>query len=237
MFVEEASHSDLAEFNYLSSRIFCSSLVKRFSLCTRWLSDVCKRSRALFAQCREVERTSYTKHCIRYCQLNQYDFREHCTKYTASQFLQSSDIKVIAWSYEELLCRKVFHYSAWLCCFLERHRCFLSITCVELWAWFQIFDESECLTETLFLSFKLWRWCTKLNDDFLNRKESSSIEEKSLLTRYINEHNWINFLMLSWKNWSLYKEDWKLVCINCEADSTRRVDWVLSINSTLYNKI
>ncbi len=92
----------------------------------RWLSDVCEQSRALFAQCQEVEWTSYTKHHIRYCQLNQYDFREHCTKYTASWFSQSSDTKVIAWLYEELLCRKVFHYSAWLCYFLERHRCFLS---------------------------------------------------------------------------------------------------------------
>ena len=78
--------------------------------------------------------------------------------------------------------------------------CLLSITCVELWAWFQISNESECLTEALSLSFKLWRWCTKLNDDFFNRKESSSIEEKSSLMRYINEHNWINSLMLSWKN-------------------------------------
>ncbi len=85
--------------------------------------------------------------------------------------------------------------------------CLLNITCIELWAQFQIFDESECLTETLSLSFKLWKRCTKLNDDFLNRKESSSIEEKSSLTKYINEHNWINSLMLSWKNWSLYEEN------------------------------
>ncbi len=115
--------------------------------------------------------------------------------------------------------------------------CLLSITYVKLWAWFQISDESECLIETLLLSFKLWRRCMKLNDDFLNRKESSSIEEKSLLTRYINEHNWINSLMLSWKNWSSYEEDWKSVCMSCEADSTRRVDWVLSVNFTLYDKI
>ena len=115
--------------------------------------------------------------------------------------------------------------------------CLLSITCVELWARFQISDESECLTETLSLSFKLWRRCTKLNDDFLNRKKSSSIKEKSSLTRYIDEHNRINSLMLSWKNWSSYEEDWKSVCISCEADSTRRVDWVLSVNSTSYDKI
>ena len=102
--------------------------------------------------------------------------------------------------------------------------CLLSITCVELWAWFQISDESECLTETLSLSFKLWKQRMKLNDDFLNRKESFSIEEKSSLTRYINEHNRINSLMLSWKNWSSYEEDWKLVCMSCKADSTRRVD-------------
>ncbi len=74
--------------------------------------------------------------------------------------------------------------------------CFLSITYVELWAWFQISNESECLTETLSLSFKLWRQRMKLNDDFLNRKKSSSIEEKSSLMKYINEHNWINSLML-----------------------------------------
>ncbi len=115
--------------------------------------------------------------------------------------------------------------------------CLLSITCVKLWAWFLISDESECLTETLSLSFKLWRRCTKLNDDFLNRKEFSSIEEKSSLMRYINEHNQINSLMLSWKNWNSYEEDWKSVCMSCEADSTRKVDWVLSVNFTLYNKI
>ena len=115
--------------------------------------------------------------------------------------------------------------------------CLLSITYIKLWARFQISDESECLTETLSLSFKLWRWCMKLNDNFLNRKMSSSIEEKSSLTRYIDEHNWINSLMLSWKNWSSYEEDWKSVCMNCEADLTRRVDWVLSVNSTSYNKI
>ena len=115
--------------------------------------------------------------------------------------------------------------------------CLLSITCVKLWAWFQIFNESECLTETLSLSFKLWKWCMKLNDDFLNRKKSSSIEEKLSLMRYINEYNWINSLMLSWKNWNSYEEDWKSVCMNCEADSTRRVDWVLFINFTSYNKI
>ena len=115
--------------------------------------------------------------------------------------------------------------------------CLLSITYVKLWAWFQIFNESECLTETLSLSFKLWKWCMKLNDDFLNRKEFSLIEEKSSLTKYINEYNWINSLMLSWKNWSLYEEDWKSVCISCKADSTRRVDWVLFINFTSYNKI
>ncbi len=115
--------------------------------------------------------------------------------------------------------------------------CLLNITYVKLWARFQISNESECLTETLLLSFKLWRRRTKLNDDFLNRKESSSIKEKSSLTRYIDEHNWINSLMLLWKNWSLYEEDWKSVCISCEADSTRRVDWVLSINFTSYNKI
>ncbi len=123
-----------------------------------------------------------------------------------------------------------------------RHRwtlmlCLLSITCVELWAQFQISDESECLTETLPLPFKLWRRRTKLNDDFLNRKEFSSAEEKSSLTRYIDEHNRINSLMLSWKNWSSYEEDWKSVCMSCEADSTRRVDWVLSVNSTSYDKI
>ncbi len=67
--------------------------------------------------------------------------------------------------------------------------CLLSITYVKLWAWFQISNENECLTETLSLSFKLWRRCTKLNDDFLNRKESFSIEEKSSLTRYIDEYN------------------------------------------------
>ena len=115
--------------------------------------------------------------------------------------------------------------------------CLLNITYVKLWAWFQISNESECLTETLLLSFKLWRRRTKLNDDFLNRKKSSSIKEKSSLTRYIDEHNWINSLMLLWKNWSLYEEDWKSVCMSCEADSTRRVDWVLSINFTSYNKI
>ncbi len=115
--------------------------------------------------------------------------------------------------------------------------CLLSITCIKLWAQFQISDKSECLTETLSLSLKLWRWCTKLNDDFLNRKKSFSIEEKLSLIRYIDEHNWINSLILSWKNWSLYEEDWKSVCMNCEADSTRRVNWVLFVNSTLYNKI
>ncbi len=115
--------------------------------------------------------------------------------------------------------------------------CLLNITYVKLWARFQISNESECLTETLLLSFKLWRRRTKLNDDFLNRKKSSSIKEKSSLTRYIDEHNWINSLMLLWKNWSLYEEDWKSVCMSCEADSTRRVDWVLSINFTSYNKI
>ena len=115
--------------------------------------------------------------------------------------------------------------------------CLLNITYVKLWARFQISNESECLTETLLLSFKLWRRRTKLNDDFLNRKESSSIKEKSSLTRYIDEHNWINSLMLLWKNWSLYEEDWKSVYMSCEADSTRRVDWVLSINFTSYNKI
>ncbi len=115
--------------------------------------------------------------------------------------------------------------------------CLLSITYVKLWAWFQISNESKCLTETLLLSFKLWRQCMKLNNDFLNRKKSSSIEEKSSLTRYIDEHNQINSLMLSWKNWSSYKEDWKSVCMSCKADSTRRVDWVLSVNSTLYDKI
>ncbi len=139
----------------------------------------------------------------------------------------------------KLLCTKT---SLMLKLFKLRHcwilmSCLLSITCVELWAWFQISDESECLTETLSLSFKLWRRCTKLNDDFLNRKKSSSIKEKSSLTRYIDEHNWINSLMLSWKNWSSYEEDWKSVCISCEADSTRRVDWVLSVNSTSYDKI
>ncbi len=115
--------------------------------------------------------------------------------------------------------------------------CLLSITYIKLWAQFQISDESECLTETLSLSFKLWRWCTELNDNFLNRKESFSIEEKSSLTRYIDEHNRINSLMLSWKNLSSYEEDWKSVCMSCEADSTRRVDWVLFVNSTSYNKI
>ncbi len=140
---------------------------------------------------------------------------------------------------QKLLCMKTFlmlkllklHHHWTLISYL------LSITYVELWAWFQISDESECLTETLSLSFKLWRQCIKLNDNFLNRKESSSIEEKSSLMRYIDEHNWINSLMLSWKNWSSYEEDWKSVCMNCKADSTRKVDWVLSVNFTSYNKI
>ncbi len=114
--------------------------------------------------------------------------------------------------------------------------CLLSITCVELWAWFQISDESECLTETLSLSFKLWRQCMKLNDDFLNRKESSSIEEKSSLTRYIDEHNWINSLMLSWKNWNSYEENWKSVCMNCEADSTRCYKYIKTEQDWNFNQ-
>ncbi len=138
-----------------------------------------------------------------------YDLRTRTTLTSTSLLLNChhSLCTKLTWVWMIFKDRKLLHtkISLMLKLLKLRHHwilmsCLLSITYVELWAWFQIFDESECLTETLFLSFKLWRRCMKLNDDFLNRKESSSIEEKSSLMRYINEHNWINSLMLSWKN-------------------------------------
>ncbi len=137
------------------------------------------------------------KHNIKYCQLNQYDFKEHCTKYTASWFLQSSDTKVIAWLYEEFLCRKVFHYSAWLCCFFERHHCFLSAH-ATIFIWEQL-RLQHCFFSTVITIFvQSWlesEWSLEIKSCFVWRHLWCSSFSSFIITEFWYHVFWTSHVL------------------------------------------
>ncbi len=73
--------------------------------------------------------------------------------------------------YEEFLCRKVFYYSAWFCCFLKRHYRFLS-TYAMIYVWEQLQLQRCFFSAVITVFIQSWlksEWFSKIENCFVQK--------------------------------------------------------------------